>query len=110
MKIKITGHHLEVTEALKQFVEEKMERVKRHFDQPIEVAVTLSVEKLDQKVGIHLHAMGHDFHISKSGADLYGVLDQAILVLDQQVLRQKSKLKEGRRQSKGKGTIEELTV
>ena len=49
MNLKISGHHLEVTPALRAYVESKLERIKRHFDNVIDVTVTLSVDSLTEK-------------------------------------------------------------
>lgn len=49
MNLHLTGHHLEVTPALREYVQSKLERVTNHFDQVIDVKVTLSVEKLNTR-------------------------------------------------------------
>lgn len=104
MKINITGHQLEVTEGIRAHAIEKMEKIRRHFDRPIEVALTVSVEKLQQKAAIHLHALGKDFHVSKSSSELYHAIDEAVLALDEQIKRQKDKLNEGRRHGHDKNS------
>ncbi|MCZ8105681.1 MAG: ribosome-associated translation inhibitor RaiA, partial [Burkholderiales bacterium] len=54
MNLTISGHHLEVTPALREYVTAKLEKIRRHFDQVIDVNVFLSVDKLQQKAEIAL--------------------------------------------------------
>ena len=49
MNLLITGHHVDVTPALRAYVEDKLERITRHFDQIIDIAVVLGVEKPSEK-------------------------------------------------------------
>lgn len=100
MKINITGHHMEVTDGIRNHVEDKLHRIKRHFDKPIEINVTVAVEKQVQKVDLHMHAIGHDFHVSKNNGQLYNAIDEAVDVLDLQIKRQKEKKQEPRRADK----------
>jgi putative sigma-54 modulation protein len=73
MNLKITGHHIEVTPAIREYVTEKITKVTRHFDQVIDVNVILSVEKLVQKAEVNVHVSGKD--ICKRDADLYATID-----------------------------------
>ncbi|OGU55121.1 MAG: ribosomal subunit interface protein, partial [Hydrogenophilales bacterium RIFOXYA1_FULL_63_33] len=59
MNLTISGHHLEVTPAIRDYVSEKLDRVKRHFDHVINVTVIMQVEKLVHKVEATLHVKGH---------------------------------------------------
>jgi putative sigma-54 modulation protein len=93
MQVKITGHHVEVTEALRNHCEEKMARVKHHFDQAINVNVTLEVDNKVQKASANLHASGQDFHAEASESDMYVAIDMMTDKLDRQVLKHKEKLK-----------------
>lgn len=100
MKINITGHHVEVTEGIRNHVEDKLKRVKRHFDKPVEINVTVTVEKQSQKVDLHMHALTHDFHVSKTNSQLYTAIDEAVDVMDQQIKRHKEKINDGRKHDK----------
>ena len=63
MNLKITGIHLEVTPSLREYIEAKLERITRHVDNVTSVAVTLSVEKLEQKAEVNVHLKGVDSHV-----------------------------------------------
>jgi len=92
MNLHLTGHHLEVTPALRDYVQSKLTRVSNHFDHVIDVKVTLSVEKLVQKVEATLHVPGNDLHAECSDADMYSAIDILADKLDRQVLKHKEKL------------------
>lgn len=93
MQVKITGHHVEVTDALRNYCDDKLARIKRHFDQVINVGVTLEVDNKVQKASANVHASGHDFHAEASDADMYTAIDLMTDKLDRQVLKHKEKLK-----------------
>ena len=75
MNLTISGHHLEVTPAIRAYVAEKLERVKRHFDHVINVNVILQVDKLVHKVEANLHVKGHDFHAHSEDTNMYAAID-----------------------------------
>jgi putative sigma-54 modulation protein len=91
MNLNITGHHIEVTPALREYVTGKVDKVIRHFDQVTSVHVILSVEKLVQKAEITLHVKGKDIYADSSDADLYASIDKLIDKLDRQVMKYKGK-------------------
>jgi putative sigma-54 modulation protein len=91
MNLHLTGHHLEITPALRDYVQSKLERVTNHFDQVIDVKVTLSVEKLKQKVEATLHVPGNDLHVECSDDNMYSAIDLLADKLDRQVLKHKEK-------------------
>jgi putative sigma-54 modulation protein len=97
MNLQITGHHLEVTPPLRDYVTSKLEKVTRHFDHVIDVSVTLSVEKLKQKAEVTLHVRGKDIYVESEDADLYAALDALVDKLDRQVLKYKQKLQDHHR-------------
>ena len=97
MNLTISGHHLELTPAIRECVESKLERVLRHFDQVIDVSVILSVDNLTekekrQKAEINLHLKGKDLHAESVAQDLYAAIDLLIDKLDRQVIKHKDKL------------------
>ncbi|MBV8680130.1 MAG: ribosome-associated translation inhibitor RaiA [Aquitalea sp.] len=96
MNLKVTGLHLEVTPALREFLESKLERVIRHVDNVIDVAVTLSVDKLVQKAEVNVHLSGKDIHVEATDSDMYAAIDALIDKLDRQVLKHKEKQSEHR--------------
>ncbi len=91
MNLSLTGHHLEITPALRDYVQSKLERVTNHFDHVIDVKVTLSVEKLVHKVEATLHVPGNDLHVACSDENMYSAIDMLTDKLDRQVLKHKEK-------------------
>ena len=91
MNLSISGHHLEVTPALRDYVVAKLERVRRHFDQVIDVNVFLSVDKLQHKAEVSLHVRGKDLFAEATEDDLYAAIDALFDKLDRQVLKYKDK-------------------
>jgi putative sigma-54 modulation protein len=89
MNLTISGHHVDVTPALREFVSTKLERITRHFDQVIDITVILSVEKLRQRAEINLHLRGKDLHCEATDVDLYTAIDLLIDKLDRQVVKHK---------------------
>ena len=91
MNLSISGHHLTVTPALRDYVTSKLGKIKTHFDQVIDVNVILSVDKLDQKAEIALHVPGKDLFAECTDADMYAAIDCLVDKLDRQVLKYKQK-------------------
>lgn len=99
MNITISGHHIEVTSAIREYIENKLERVIRHFDQVIGVTVTIAVDKLTEKekrhqVDIDVHVPGKDIHVKGSAQGLYAAIDLLIDKLDRQVIKHKDKIQD----------------
>jgi putative sigma-54 modulation protein len=92
MNINITGHHIEVTPAIHDYVVNKLDRVIRHFDQVTSVHVILSVAKLKQKAEVTLHVKGKDISAVGEEADLYAAIDAMEDKLDRQMLKYKEKV------------------
>ena len=96
MNLNVSGHHVEVTPALRTYVQSKLERVNRHFDHVIDAHVILTVEKLRLKAEVTLHVRGKDLHCVSEEEDLYAAIDLLADKLDRQVLRYKDKLHDKR--------------
>ena len=99
MNVTISGHHLEVTPALREYVLTKLDRVTRHFDQVVDITVLLSIEKLKekelrQKAEVNLHVKGRDIFIEQCSEDMYAAVDQLMDKLDRQVCRHKDKVQD----------------
>ena len=92
MNLNLTGHHLVLTPAIRDYVTVKLERVTRHFDHVIDVNVVLSVDKLEQQIAANLHVRGKEIHAECADADMYAAIDALADKLDRQVLRHKEKL------------------
>ena len=91
MHINLTGHHIDVTDALKGYVDNKFERLARHFDHVINAHVILSVEKLAQKAEATLHVNGGKLFADSVHEDMYAAIDTLTDKLDRQILRHKEK-------------------
>lgn len=91
MNLQLTGHHLEVTTALRDYLHSKLARVSSHFDHVIDVKVTLSVEKLQQKVEATVHVPGNDLHAECTDENMYSAIDMLADKLDRQVVKHKEK-------------------
>jgi len=100
MNLQISGHHLEVTPAIRDYVTGKLERVTRHFDNVIDVNVILSVAKLKQKAEVTVHLPGKDVFVEAIDEDLYAAVDSLVDKLDRQVQKHKQKLQDHHRGEK----------
>lgn len=99
MNLTISGHHLEVTPALREYVLTKLDRVTRHFDQVVDINVLLKVEKIREKerrqmAEITVHVKGRDIFVEQSDEDMYAAIDQLVDKLDRQVCRHKDKVQD----------------
>ncbi len=91
MNLCLTGHHLDITPAIRDYVLAKLDRVTRHFDDVIDVNVVMSVDKLRHKVEVNLHARGKDIHVEAIAPDMYAAIDALADKLDRQVIKHKEK-------------------
>ncbi|MCL6415226.1 ribosome-associated translation inhibitor RaiA [Aestuariirhabdus sp. Z084] len=91
MQINISGHHVDVTEALREYVATKVDRLERHFDTITSVNVTLSIEKEGQKAEANLHVRGADIHATAVHDDMYAAIDMLADKLDRQLMKHKEK-------------------
>jgi len=96
MNLTISGHHLEITPAIREYLQGKLERIRRHFDHVIDIAVILAVDNLPEKekrqrAEITLRLRGKDVHVASLAQDLYAAIDLLIDKLDRQVLKYKTR-------------------
>ncbi len=96
MQLSLTGHHLDITDALRSYVQDKLERLERHFDHVTNVHVILSPEKKQQKAEATVHISGADVFADATHDDMYAAIDALIDKLDRQVLKHKEKLQSRR--------------
>lgn len=99
MNLTISGHHLDVTPSLREYVLTKLDRVTRHFDQVVDINVLLTVEKLKEKerrqrAEVNVHVKGKDIFVESSHEDLYAAIDELMDKLDRQVCRHKDRLQD----------------
>lgn len=93
MQIDITGHHCEITPPLRDYVNQKIGRITRHFDNVTDVHVILSVEKLVQKAEATIQVKGGKIFADSTDADMYAAIDSLTDKLDRQVIKFKEKIK-----------------
>jgi putative sigma-54 modulation protein len=91
MRLNIKGHHIEITPALRIYVEKKLARIVRHFDQVIDVHCVLTVEKLAQKAEATLHVSGSAIHADAADPNMYAAIDALSDKLDRLVCKHKEK-------------------
>ena len=91
MQLNISGHHVELTEALKEYVSEKFQRLERHFDQISNTNVTLQVEKVRQIAEATVNISGGELHAKAENEDMYAAIDALVDKLDRQILKHKEK-------------------
>jgi len=94
MQINITGHHIDVTPALKKYVTTKFDKLERHFDNVLDVHVTLTVEKLRHQAEADLRLSGNRIHAEATDGDMYAAIDLLIDKLDRQIVKHKEKVQD----------------
>lgn len=93
MQINISGHHVELTPAIKNYVNSKLDRLERHHDRITSTNVILSVDKLRQKAEASIHVSGKDFFADCESEDLYAAIDLLTDKLDRQLIKYKEKMR-----------------
>ena len=91
MNLNLTGNHVEITPAMRDYVLSKTEKIMRYFDYVVDVNVTLSVEKLKQKAEATIHMRGRDIFVEADSSDMYASIDSMADKLDRQILKYKEK-------------------
>lgn len=92
MQINLTGHHVEITDSLRAYVDTKFVKLERHFDNINNVHVVLTVEKLKQIAEAKVHLKGGEVFATSEDKDMYAAIDALIDKLDRQVIKHKEKL------------------
>lgn len=96
MQINVSGHHVDVTPAIKNYVNTKLDRLNRHHDRITSTQVTLSVDKLVQKAEASVHVSGRDFFADSESENLYAAIDVLADKLDRQLIKHKEKIRNHR--------------
>ena len=91
MQLSISGHHIDVSNALRDYVTAKLRKLERHYDQITNLHVVLSVEKLRQKAEATAHVSGAELFADAVADDLYAAIDMLLDKLDRQVIKHKEK-------------------
>ena len=94
MDIVITGHNIEITEALENLIHEKLKKIVRHFENITDVTFLLKTDKNDHIAECKLHLMHNEIFSEASGSDMYAVIDDLIYKVDRQVIKIKEKTKD----------------
>ncbi len=92
MQLNLTGHHMDLTDALRNYVNEKLGRLERYFDKVGNVHVVLSVEKNRQRAEATMHVNGADLFANSEGDDMYAAIDALSDKLHRQLKKHKEKL------------------
>ncbi len=94
MQINLTGHQIDITDSLRSYVNEKMEKLERHFDKVSNTHVILEIENLNHKAEATVHMSGNDIFADAVADDMYAAIDALVDKLDRQVKKHKEKLKD----------------
>lgn len=101
MQINITGDNVQLTEAIRNYVNEKFERLTRRGDNITNIRVVFGVEKVNQIAKATLHLAGLDIHASSESTDLYSAIDNLVDKLSHQITKHKEKMKDHHRDENG---------
>ena len=96
MNLLVTGHHLEVTPSLREYLTTKLERLTRHFDHVLDVNVILSIERENHRVEASIHLSGKNLFAEAQDTDMYAAIDALIDKLDRQIVKHKEKRADAR--------------
>ena len=92
MQINLTGQHIDITSPLRDYVNDKMDRIARHFDNVTHCHVVLGVEKLRHKAEATINLSRGNLHADAIEEDMYAAIDALVDKLDRQIKRHKEKL------------------
>jgi putative sigma-54 modulation protein len=91
MNLQITGHHLQITPAIRDHVAHKLEKITAHFDHVIDINVIMTVEKLRHRVEATMHLSGKEIFCETQAEDMYVAIDHLVNKLDRAVIKHKEK-------------------
>jgi len=91
MQLTVSGHHIDITDALRQHVSDKFQKLQRHIDHITNIEVTLTVEKQIHKAEANLHISGANIFASSESNDMYSGIDNLADKLDRQIIKHKEK-------------------
>ncbi len=94
MQLNLSGQHIEITDSLRDHVNNKFEKLTRHFDQVTNVHVVLTVEKQRHKAEATVHVSGADLFASDENENMYTAIEHLVNKLDRQIIKHKDKLKD----------------
>ncbi|MFO6423258.1 ribosome hibernation promoting factor [Motilimonas sp. KMU-193] len=94
MQINLSGHHIDITDSMRNYVETKFSKLERHSDSINSVLVILNVEKLNQIAEAKINLTGGEVFATAQDTDMYAAIDALVDKLDRQVIKHKEKLKQ----------------
>jgi len=92
MQLNISGHHVDITDALRAYVSEKLGKLERHYDNMTNVHVVLSIEKLQNRAEATIHVSGGEIFADADCDDMYAAIDALTDKLDRQLIKHKEKV------------------
>ena len=96
MQVSLSGHHVDITDSIRNYVNEKIDKLDRHFDQALDIHIVLTVEKLRHRAEATLHVSGGNLHADDVQEDMYAAIDGLVDKLDRQGKKHKEKMKNHR--------------
>ena len=101
MQLNLTGHHVALTQAMREHVQDKIKKLERHFDHVTNVNVVLTVEKQLMKAEASVNVLKGQLFANASNHDMYAAIDAMVDKLDRQILKHKEKLTDHHRSDGG---------
>jgi len=106
MQLNLTGHHVDVTDSMRAYVNEKLQRLERHFGHVTDIHCILTVEKLEHKAEATVHVSGGTLFADSIEADMYAAVDGLVDKLDRQIKKHKEKLTDHHAREANKRNLE----
>ena len=103
MQVNLTGRHVDITPALRSYVETKLTRLSRHVDNITNIHVILEVSKEQQKAEATIHVSQSNIYADAKNSDMYAAIDDLIDKLDRQIKKHNEKMKDHRGKGRNKG-------
>ena len=107
MRITITGRNIELTDGIKEAVQDKLSKLEKYFSADTDVFVTLSVEKERQKIEVTIPVKGHIIRSEQVSSDMYVSIDLVEEVIERQLKRYRTKIID-RNQNGGTGFTQDF--
>jgi len=92
MQVNISGHHVDITPSLREYLNEKLTRIERHFENVTDINCILTVEKLEHRAEATVNVSGNSLHAHSVEQDMYAAIDALADKLDRQVRKHKEKI------------------
>lgn len=103
MNIQFVGHNVEVTDALREVTEKKLNKLEKYFEKPINGNVTFSTQRNNRTIEVTIHLPGTILRAEETTDDMYASIDKAVDILERQIRKHKTKLQDKYRE--GQRTI-----